>query len=93
MRNNRTYETHDFYCINCGSKGIPLSRSLSRPKGKDHRKLMYCWKCKHTVNHIECLDAEEVEQFLADFNAGKYVEEAKEELKFEEDTPQLRTLI
>lgn len=93
MRNNRTYETHDFYCINCGSKGIPLSRPLSKSKGKDHRKLMYCWKCKHIVNHIECLNAEEVEQFLADFNAGKYIEEAKEELKFEQDTPQLRTLI
>lgn len=93
MRNNRSYETHDFYCVNCGSKGIPLARKLSHSKGKAHRKQMYCWKCQHTVNHIECSTAEEVEAFLKDFKAGKFAEEAKAELSYETEAVLLRTLV
>lgn len=82
-RNPNCYETHDFYCINCGGKSIPLARAMSNQKGKFHRKLLYCYHCGHTVNHIECRNDEERQQFYNDFMDGKYLKEAAEELQFE----------
>lgn len=79
------FDTHDFYCINCGQKGIPITRQRSKRKSTFHRKLMYCWHCKHTVNHIECCNEEERQQFLLDFAAGKYLEEAQESLIHEKE--------
>lgn len=90
---SKSWATHDFYCINCGAKGIPLIRKQSSRKGVNHRKNMYCIRCKHTVNHIECRSAEEVKQFLSDFNAGKYAEEAKADLLYEANNPQLRVFL
>lgn len=91
-KNCRDFESHDFYCINCGSKGIPLVRPGNKKKGSGHRKNMYCYHCQHTVNHIECRTPEEVEQFKIDFSEGKYKEEAENELAYEENTPRLSTL-
>lgn len=90
---SKSWATHDFYCINCGAKGIPLIRKQSSRKSANHRKNMYCIRCKHTVNHIECRSAEEVKQFLSDFNTGKYTEEAKADLLYEANNPQLRVFL
>ena len=81
------FTVHDFYCINCGQKGIPLTRQSSKQRDQFHRKLMYCWHCKHTVNHIECRNEMEKTQFLLDFAAGKYLQEAAEELQYEAEHP------
>ena len=59
-KNCRNYETVNFYCINCGNKGIPIARMGNNRKDKGHRKNMYCPTCRHTVNHIE--------GFLTDLN-------------------------
>ena len=91
-KNCRSYELHDFYCINCGEKGIPLARPNNKKKGAGHRKNMYCFHCKHTVNHVECNTIEEVEQFKTDFNNGLYAEEAKAELNYEKNSPRLSYL-
>lgn len=87
------FSTHDFYCINCGEKGIPLTRRQSNQHKAFHRKLMYCWHCKHTVNHIECRNQEEKEEFLKNFAAGMYLEEAAEELKYESEHPRYQNYL
>lgn len=87
------FNTHDFYCINCGKKGIPLTRQQSKQHGAFHRKLMYCWNCKHTVNHIECRNELERQEFLAHFNAGDYYNEAQEELKYEAEHPRFQNYL
>lgn len=91
-RNCRNYETVDFYCINCGSKSIPLARAGNKRRGKDHRKNMYCPRCKHTINHIECRNEDEVNQFLEDYKNGVYKDEAEAELQYEAEHPRLSTL-
>ena len=78
----RDWDFHNFYCINCGNRGIPIARAGNKLKGKNHRKLMYCPTCKHTVNHIECRNQFEVEEFLEDFKNGVYEDEAKESLSY-----------
>lgn len=88
-RNRNNFESHDFYCINCGTKSISLMRPVSIQRGKFHRKLLFCFHCKHTVNHIECRNDEERKKFYQDFQDGKYIEEAAEELEFEKQQKSL----
>ena len=83
------YEIHDFYCINCGAKSIPLARPRAKQKDKFHRKLLYCYQCGHTVNHVECRNDIERQQFYADFMSGKFKQEAEEELRFEQEHPSI----
>lgn len=73
---------HDFYCINCGNKGIELARKQNFKKESMHRKKLYCLYCKCEVNHIECKTSSEVELFKENFKRGVYVDEAKESLSF-----------
>lgn len=82
-KNCRDWVTHDFYCIHCGSKSIPLQRAGNKMKLKNHRKNMYCPTCKRTVNHIECRNQFEIEEFLEDFKNGVYEDEARAELEYE----------
>ena len=77
-----SYENHDFYCMNCGRKGIPLSRRVSFQHGKFHRKKLYCIYCKEEVNHIECKTYEEVKIFKDAFEREEFKEEAEESLSY-----------
>ena len=89
----RDWDFHNFYCINCGNRGIPIARAGNKLKGKNHRKLMYCPTCKHTVNHIECRNQFEVEEFLEDFKNGVYEDEVRAELEYERNNPRYSSLI
>lgn len=88
-----TYETHSFYCINCGHKGIPLPRKSSYKYKKSHRKRMYCPFCRHTVNHIECQNSEEVNIFMQQFLNGDFKAEAEEELEYESEHPNFAEIL
>ena len=72
-----SYQEHNFYCIRCGNKGIPLSRNRGHQHGRFHRKKLYCMTCKEEVNHIECKNLEDVEVFKDAFNAGYFKQEAE----------------
>ena len=76
------YEEHSFYCLNCGNKGIPIMRKMGHQHGRMHRKKLYCLTCKCEVNHMECRTPVDVEEFLINFEAGVYVNEAEESLSF-----------
>lgn len=70
------YDTYDFGCLYCGNI-TPLQRKMSLKHNKFHRKKLYCYNCKNTVNHIECKTDKEREEFLLNFSMGEYVEEAQ----------------
>lgn len=72
----------EFYCINCGSKGIPVWRKRARLREPWHRKALYCTTCKQTVNHVEIRTEEELIQFMTDFAEGKYREEAERSVEY-----------
>lgn len=69
---------HDFYCIRCGNKGISLMRKQGYKHSKMHRKKLYCPFCKEEVNHVECKNMEDVEEFRLNFEKGVYKNEAEE---------------
>lgn len=84
----RTSEIHRFFCLACGKEGIPIGRKLSLQKGREHRKRMYCPWCKVEVNHIECRNDFEVEDFKRRFENGEFVKEAEESLNYIQEEAQ-----
>ena len=76
------YDEHDFYCIKCGNKGIPLSRDRGHQHKRFHRKKLFCLTCQQEVNHIECKNLEDVEKFKEDFKNGVYTDEAEESISY-----------
>ena len=69
---------HDFYCIKCGRKGIPLARKAGHQHKSFHRKKLFCIYCNEEVNHVECKNYAEAEQFKEDYAKGVFIDEAAE---------------
>ncbi len=86
MARAKKTDLHDFYCIKCGNKGIPIARQRSHNHGKFHRKKLYCLHCKQETNHVECKNEIETYEFLEDFRNGVYEDEAKEYISDVRDT-------
>lgn len=80
------YESHDFYCLNCGKKTIPLSPNYGFKHAKGHRKRLYCPWCKQECNAIEITNLDEKEEFERKFAEGAYKDEAKESCAFSRAT-------
>ena len=76
------FNEHDFYCIKCGHKGIPLSRKQGYQHGRFHRKKLFCLYCQQEVNHIECKNDEDVAEFKRNFENGVYKDEAEESVSY-----------
>lgn len=82
----RNYVEHDFYCINCGKKSLPVRRNKGHQQERLHRKKLYCPWCKTEVNHIECKTYDDVEEFKTNFLNGVYKDEAEESLAYVRNT-------
>lgn len=78
----RTELSSEFWCINCGRKGIPIVRERCHRREKGHRKALYCVTCRVVINHIETRSQDEAQRFRDDFTAGKYREEAEESIAY-----------
>ena len=76
------FNEHDFYCIKCGHKGIPLSRKQGHQHERFHRKKLFCIYCQQEVNHIECKNDEDVAEFKRNFENGVYKDEAEESVSY-----------
>ena len=70
------YEAHDFYCMKCGRKGLPVHRKCGQFREPMHRKNLYCVFCREEVNHIEVRNQEEKEEFMEAFNNGEFTTES-----------------
>ena len=74
------FESHDFYCINCGNKGIPIARKMGNCRDAFHRKKLYCYHCKMDINHVEVRNDCEREQFKEMYENGEFKQEAEESI-------------
>ena len=50
-KNNTTVS--DFYCTQCGSRGLPVVRLGGRSREPGHLKKLYCSHCGLETNHAE----------------------------------------
>lgn len=51
MKRNMTIS--DFYCTECGRKGLPVQRKMGREREPGHLKNLYCLYCGKNVNMVE----------------------------------------
>lgn len=68
------YTINDFYCTQCGNKGIPLARGLYLQREAGHLKKLYCAYCKKEVNFVEVKPKGPytVEIFKTEFEKGNF---------------------
>jgi hypothetical protein len=76
------FETHDFYCLQCANKTIPVVRKLAKKREKFHRKKLWCPTCRLETNCIEITNYEEKEIFMEAYANGEYRNEATESLNY-----------
>ena len=82
MAKPRKTVMHDFYCLKCGRKGLPVHRRIGHQHAKFHRKKLYCFYCQEEINHMECRTQAEIDEFKAAFERGDFVDEAEESICF-----------
>lgn len=46
---------HEFYCVCCGNKGIPIPRRKGAEREPGHLKKLFCLTCQTETNHVECI--------------------------------------
>lgn len=65
---------NDFYCCECGNKGIPIARKINKIKEPGHLKKIFCLNCNKETNHVECreLNGYTYKDFLFEFEKGNF---------------------
>lgn len=67
----------DFYCTECGKKGIPIPRMKGQERGSGHLKSLFCLTCQKETNHCEIVSEKgsgyNYETFVKEFKLGRFV--------------------
>lgn len=72
------FTVSDFFCVKCGTKGMPIPRKMSKQRERGHLKKLYCLNCKQEVNHYEIREFDydyTYEDLMEDINKGVYISE------------------
>ena len=68
-------EANDFYCVECGRKGIPIVRKHGYYREAGHLKKLYCLCCQTETNHAEIKVGNAnytYDDFLLEFTLGRF---------------------
>ena len=65
----------EFYCVECGRKGIPILRRPSQQREAGHLKKLFCLNCQKETNHAEVrpFGSYRYEDFIEEFKKGRFV--------------------
>ena len=76
MSKNKFSITSEFYCTECGNKGIPITRKAGQCREPGHLKNLYCLHCRKETNHVEIrpYGSYNYEDFLEEYNLGRFFE-------------------
>lgn len=68
---------HEFYCSQCGQKGIPIPRKKGSERESGHLKKIFCLNCQRETNHVECVPFTKYtyNDFKLEFNNGNFDKE------------------
>lgn len=76
------YESHEFYCVLCGQKGIPVGRT-GRQRERGHLKKLFCLHCGKETNHCEIrVGLYTYEQFMFEFQHNNFDAEGNRKQTF-----------
>lgn len=74
----------EFYCVACGTRGIPVIRKKGKEREAGHLKKLWCIKCGKEVNHVECKPFTKYckHDFDLEFNYGNFDSEQNRVLPY-----------
>ena len=83
MRTNNAVMS-EFYCSQCGTKGIPIWRRRGREAG--HLKKIFCLKCQKETNHVECKENTHYDfcDFKIEYEYGNFTEDGLRKMPYGE---------
>ena len=66
----------EFYCTECGNKGINIVRKNGQQREAGHLKNLYCIHCKKETNHVEIRPFGDYnyEDFKLEYELGRFVD-------------------
>lgn len=76
MPKNKTMSTSDFYCTECGNKGIPIARLSYHQREPGHLKKLFCLHCQKETNHAEVRPKGQkytYENFFEEYSLGRFI--------------------
>ena len=76
----------EFYCTQCGNKGIPIPRMKRSKREPGHLKKLFCLTCKEEINHVECIPNSKYtkEDFFIEFKNKNFTKDGQRKLKYNE---------
>lgn len=75
MPKNKEITKSEFYCTECGKRGIPIARRIGQQREPGHLKKLFCLTCQKETNHAEIrpFGAYDYEDFKEEFELGRFV--------------------
>lgn len=69
----------EFYCTQCGRKGIPVWRRMGNEREAGHLKKLFCLTCQRETNHAECkpFTKYQYEDFKTEWEYDNFTPEGK----------------
>lgn len=73
-KNIRMAVFSDFYCTECGKKGIPILRKIGQERESGHLKKIFCLYCQKDCNMVEIKpnSSYTLEDFEKEFNGHNF---------------------
>ena len=77
---------HEFYCVKCRNKGIPIPRRKGAEREPGHLKKLFCLTCQKETNHVECRewDGYTHDDFLLEFEHHNFTEDGLRKMPYGE---------
>lgn len=71
----RQFRFSNFYCTECGCKGIDIVRKAGKEREPGHLKKLYCFNCEKENNMVEIksIGKYTLEDFWIEFHYGNFV--------------------
>ena len=76
----------EFYCTQCGNKGIPIPRRRTFKREAGHLKNLFCIYCNKETNHVECIPNSKYtkEDFIIEFENKNFTKDGQRKLTYNE---------
>lgn len=84
MAKNNLITDHEFYCVICGSRGIPITRRKGAEREPGHLKKLWCLKCNAETNHAECIPNSKYthNDFIREYEVGNFTKEGLRKIPY-----------
>ena len=73
-KNIRNISFSDFYCTQCGNKGVPIIRTVGQEREPGHLKKLFCLYCQKETNmaEVRMTGKYHLENFWLEYENGNF---------------------